>query len=89
MPVRRERAPGDSGRFLRVPVEQSLQAIYLAVAQQHLLRLEPRRESFVREVFQLFDGVTQQLGEVKRLPDHPLAAGNPAFERHVALLSAD
>ncbi|HUM11375.1 MAG TPA: hypothetical protein VLT82_10540 [Myxococcaceae bacterium] len=73
----------------RVPVEQSLQAIYLAIAQQHLLRPQPRRESFVREAFLLFDSVTQQLRAGKRLLDDPLAAGNPVFERQVALLSAD
>ncbi len=73
----------------RLPVEQSLQAIYLAIAQHHLLRPEPRRESFVREVFLLFDAVLRHLGAGRRLLDDPVAVGAPAFERYVALLSTD
>jgi hypothetical protein len=73
----------------RVPVEHSVQAIYLAIAQADLLRPEPRRDAFVAEVFRLFTLVVTQLRAGKRLLDDRLVAGTPGFERHVASLSAD
>ena len=73
----------------RVPVEHSLQAVYVAIAQAQLLRPEPRREAFVAEAFRLLAAILAQLQAGRRLLDDRLVAGTPEFERYVASLSAD
>lgn len=77
------------GRWLdRVPPEQALQSIYLALAQDALLgaRSRPRFEAEARA---LFDAVAAHLASGGALLDAPFLAGVPALRRHVEALRED
>jgi hypothetical protein len=73
----------------RVSPERAVQAVYLAMAQHHLLEAPPRREAFVEEALALAGRIGEKLAAGARLYDDDLVAGDPRLERYVALLSQD
>ena len=73
----------------RVRPEHAVQAVYLAIAQEHLAKKDPDRQRFLREAFGLFGHVADKLAAGSKLLDDDIVAGVPAFERYVRLLAAD
>lgn len=73
----------------RVAPERSVQAVYLALAQETLLGARPDRERFLEEAFQLCGEVARRLAEGARLLDEDLLAAVPALERYSSMLVAD
>lgn len=73
----------------RVAPEHAVQAVYLAIAQQHLLNDPPRRDEFLSEVFGFCAIVADKLAAGARLYDDDLIKGQAELERYVALLAQD
>jgi len=73
----------------RVAPEHAVQAVYLAIAQQHLLNDPPRRDEFLTEVFGFCTIVADKLTAGGRLYDDDFIKGQAALERYVALLAQD
>jgi len=73
----------------RVSPEHAVQAVYLAMAQHHLLEDPPRREAFVEDALALCAIVADKLETGARLYDDDLVAGEARLERYVALLAQD
>ena len=73
----------------RIPVEHSIQAVYLVMAQRHLQHRMPAREAFLKETFRLFDVATRGLEEGRNFLDERLLTDDAVFERYVAVLAAD
>ncbi|MBI3182289.1 MAG: caspase family protein [Myxococcales bacterium] len=73
----------------RVAPEQSVQALYLAIAQEHLLRRPPQRERFLHDAFVLFRTVAGRLAGGARLLDDPIAQGAHSLQRYSAMLASD
>ena len=72
----------------RVPLEASVQAVYLALAQDALLGAKnPAR--FLEETWALFGAVAAHLLAGKPLLDDPFLLGVPVLQRHVAALKED
>jgi hypothetical protein len=71
------------------PVDRAVQAVYLALAQHHLLREAPERARFVEEAFAFLDHLASRLAEGARLADDDLVSGAPSLRRYVALLEKD
>lgn len=77
------------GRWIdRVPVEATVQAVYLALAQDTLIgAASPER--FLEEAWVLFDAVEAQLLAGKSLIDDPFLLAVPRLQRYVTALRDD
>lgn len=73
----------------RVAPDHAVQAVYLAIAQQHLLNDPPHREAFLSEVFGFCTIIADKLAAGARLYDDDLIKGQAELERYVALLAQD
>lgn len=73
----------------RVAPEHAVQAVYLAIAQQHLLNDPPKRDDFLTEVLGFCRIVGDALATGARLYDDDLVKGKAQLERYVALLAHD
>ncbi len=73
----------------RVAPEHAVQAVYLAIAQQHLLNDPPKRDDFLSEVLAFCRVVADELERGARLYDDDLVKGKAQLERYVALLAQD
>jgi len=73
----------------RAPKERAVQAVYLAMAQHHLLDDPPRREVFVEEALCFCARIGDKLSGGARLYDDDLVSGEGRLERYVALLAQD
>lgn len=73
----------------RVAPEHAVQAVYLAIAQQHLLNDPPQRDAFLSEVFAFCTIIADKLAAGARLYDDDLIKGEAQLERYVALLAQD
>ncbi|HVK63084.1 MAG TPA: caspase family protein [Polyangium sp.] len=73
----------------RVPPEHAVQAVYLALAQHHLLEDPPRRETFLDDALAFCAIIGKKLAAGARLYDDDLVAGEARLERFVALLTQD
>ena len=73
----------------RVEPEHAVQAVYLALAQHHLLEDPPRREAFLDDALSFCAIVGKKLAAGARLYDDDLVAGEARLERFVALLAQD
>jgi hypothetical protein len=72
----------------RVPLETSVQAVYLSLAQESLVGRNNAPRYF-EEAWALFSAVTAHLIEGKPLLDAPFVLGVPSLQRHVAALKDD
>lgn len=72
----------------RVGVEASVQAVYLALAQDALLAAKSAAR-FFEEAWALFEAVAAHLAAGKSLLDEPFVLGVPVLQRHVAALKED
>ncbi|MBI5543618.1 MAG: caspase family protein [Deltaproteobacteria bacterium] len=72
-----------------VPPEQSVQALFQVIAQQHLLVRPPDRRAFLREALRLCDLVARRLVGGARLLDDPLARDEPWAQHYASMLAAD
>jgi hypothetical protein len=73
----------------RVSPEHAVQAVYLAIAQHHLLEDPPRRDEFIHEALAFCSIVGDKLTAGARLYDDDLVKGEARLERYVALLAQD
>lgn len=73
----------------RVAPEHAVQAVYLALAQHHLLNDPPKRDEFISEALALCCIVGDKLAKGARLYDDDLVKGEARLERYVALLAQD
>lgn len=73
----------------RVTPEHAVQAVYLAIAQQHLLNDPPKRDEFLTDALAFCALVGDKLAKGARLYDDDLVQGEARLERYVALLAQD
>lgn len=73
----------------RVAPEHAVQAVYLALAQHHLLDDTPRRDEFIDEALAFCAIIADKLAAGARLYDDDLVKGEARLERYVALLAQD
>lgn len=73
----------------RVAPEHAVQAVYLAIAQHHLLNDPPKRDEFIHETLAFCAIIGDKLAAGARLYDDDLVRGEARLERYVALLARD
>ena len=73
----------------RVAPEHAVQAVYLAIAQHHLLNDPPKRDEFIHEALAFCAIIGDKLTAGARLYDDDLVRGEARLERYVALLAQD
>ena len=72
----------------RIPVEATVQAVYLALAQEALIGAKSTAR-FLEEAWALFDAVAAQLEAGRPLLDEPFLLSVPRLQRYVAALKED
>jgi hypothetical protein len=73
----------------RIAAEHAVQAVYLAIAQHHLLNDPPKRDEFIHEALVFCTIIGDKLTAGARLYDDDLVRGEARLEKYIALLAQD